>query len=235
MSALSFFISCLTIGIYSEITVFEKVKGKLQERRENGRNQCFNHCNSSFKQVITEIIGNSMCCMFQESEPMAYKQMMREFELKKRSIQENTKGTVTITLPEELINMCVSEIGEDIESILLQNRYSKVITMTGNILHIEVEFIKRRLESSLEKVSKLMDKLITVNTDVIMIGGYAVNGYVLNSIKRKFSTTRIFIPNEADLVVMKGAVLYGHQLAGQDPHTKYNEVRRRFCFALYLL
>ena len=45
---------------------------------------------------------------------------------------------------------------------------------------------------------------------ILLVGGYAESPLVQERIKKKFANYSIIIPQDCNLVVMKGAVLFGH-------------------------
>ena len=136
--------------------------------------------------------------------------MTREFEVKKRTVSEsrgsNFISRIPIVLNEKLTN---DEKMEKVQSSYLKDQVSFIkdkITLSPKLMK---SFFNNSLENIISHVEKIMNVIQDVNI-ILLVGGYAESQLVQDRIKKKFANYSIIIPQDCNLVVMKGAVLFGH-------------------------
>lgn len=89
------------------------------------------------------------------------------------------------------------------------------VTVRGDKLRVDMEVVKSWFDvsckNSVEHIAKLFksEKSKGVNT-ILLVGGFSECKMLQDALKSNFSSKRIIIPEDAGLVVLKGAVLYGH-------------------------
>lgn len=73
-------------------------------------------------------------------------------------------------------------------------------------------FFQETVDSVIEHVANLLREP-TVNgcAAIVMVGGFSESPMLQETVRKKFPSTKIIVPDEAGLAVLKGAVIYGHR------------------------
>ncbi|WAR26556.1 HS12A-like protein [Mya arenaria] len=122
---------------------------------------------------------------FKRSNMEDYMLMIRDFEIKKREVdpQKSDKPVVAIKADKLKVDMDV----------------------VRNIFKIQIEAI-------VDHVSNLLDQSTIVEIGaIVLVGGFNDCPLLQQSFKSKFDDHTIIVPNDADLAVFKGAVIFGHK------------------------
>ncbi|KAK3107037.1 hypothetical protein FSP39_005659 [Pinctada imbricata] len=78
-----------------------------------------------------------------------------------------------------------------------------VIAIPARLNEIHVEMTGKTLEQVLRSPSEKI-------TVILMVGGFSTSKIIVDAVKEAFPSLRVVVPNESDLAVVKGAVIYGH-------------------------
>ncbi|WAQ95250.1 HS12A-like protein, partial [Mya arenaria] len=139
-------------------------------------------------------------------------------------------GTVDITVHEVLANGGLRElhkasggawggtkVDEAYEKFLdeVTGVYKESVSFIGDKLRVEakiaMKFFDIPIDSIIAHVSSLIQKPTVSGCSVIvMVGGFSESTLLQDRIRSKFSTMDVITPNEAGTVVLKGAVIFGH-------------------------
>ncbi|KAL3879598.1 hypothetical protein ACJMK2_031886 [Sinanodonta woodiana] len=144
-----------------------------------------------------------------------YLDIFRDFEIKKRDIAPDNDNKVTIRIPSSLKEIFEDESGEDLRKATMQTKYSNEVSLTGDKLRINASVMKslfsNAIQSTVSHVKELMkDKIVRSISSILMVGGFSESKMLQHAIRTSFPNVRIIIPDEAGLVILKGAVVFGH-------------------------
>lgn len=181
---------------------------------------------NAFLQLIIKIVGNPVIQKFKQDQKADDLELAREFETKKRTINEGNSGKITFKIPIALSDLFQDEYGEELKSTIKQTNYAGKITWTGDKLRIDAGTIKELFciatDNIVESVNAILTKDVCCGVEtILMVGGFSECKLVQECVKNHFSHMRIIIPDEAGLAVVKGAVLFGH-----NPHTIVSRITK---------
>lgn len=206
----------LVLGSAADITVFNYNKYQLIQRYHTTGNDCGgNLVHKQFFEVLEEIVGESTIKSLRENNPLAYLDIEREFEGRKRSINSCSEGGITLNFPVgSLDKVCRKHHRLDFESLVNVSIYSKNIKFRRDKMRIDVDTFRNLFKSTIDNVISLIERVFMGYKDshnvmhIIMAGGFSDCRLVQDAVKQKFPSKHIIIAEDA---AAKGSVIYGHQ------------------------
>ncbi|KAL3879591.1 hypothetical protein ACJMK2_031880 [Sinanodonta woodiana] len=200
-----------------DITVHEVLSnGKLKElHKASGGAWGGIQVDEAYRQFLISLFGNPVFRRFQVENKEDYLDMFRDFEIKKREIAPDKDTKVTIRLPSSLKEIFMDESGEDLRTAIMQTKYANDVSLTGDKLRIHSTVMKslfsNAIQSTVSHVKELMkDKIVHRVSNILMVGGFSESKMLQHAIRSSFPNLKVIIPNEAGLVIVKGAVVFGH-------------------------
>lgn len=142
--------------------------------------------------------------------------LYREFETKKRNITIDKDGKETMKIPIALV-----ETYEDVNNKKLKDvvatmkEFRDKVTVTGDKLRVDAAIMRSWFDLSTRKTVEHVKKLFRqknakdVNT-ILLVGGFSESPMLQDAMRKNFKDKRLIIPEDAGLVVLKGAVIFGH-------------------------
>lgn len=112
-----------------------------------------------------------------------------------------------------LDSFCNKHLAKDLKEVISSSIYGNGITLRCDRIRIDVDIINNLFKPTVDKIINLMKHGFAdynVN-EVVMVGGFSLCSLVQDAVRQTFSNKNIIIPKDADVAVMKGAVLCGHQ------------------------
>ena len=150
-----------------------------------------------------------------KDNPVDWVDMMRNFEKMKRKIAETNTDMFPFMLTSSLCNAYKEVLEVDLKVAFENNICSRGAKLEGSrILDIPKSVINEMLEEVCDDVRKIVSEFLQLECVkdidcIIMVGGFSN----LEILKKKIESLRrglpVMVPEEADLAVLKGAVLYG--------------------------
>ncbi|KAL5012116.1 hypothetical protein ScPMuIL_010667 [Solemya velum] len=200
-----------------DITVHEVVEGgALRElHKASGGAWGGTRVDEAFRQLMIKLVGNDIITRFSVEHKADFVDMLREFELKKQNIREDSSGKITIRIPITLRDLFEATSGEVVQETISQTRYSGKIQWKGDRLRVEASVMKSLFQDARNSIFEHIDELFgacnvsDINT-ILMVGGFSESPLLQAEMRQHFPNKRIVIPQEAGLAVLKGAVLFGH-------------------------
>ncbi|KAL3887212.1 hypothetical protein ACJMK2_027161 [Sinanodonta woodiana] len=200
-----------------DISVHEVMPGeKLKEiHKPSGGPWGGIQVDEAFKQFIISLVGDTVFCRFQTESKEDYLNLFRDFEIKKRNISPESNNNVTFYIPFTLKEIFQKESGEDISNAIKQTRYVDQVFMLDDKLRVSATVMKNlfsaAIQSTVSHVKELMkDSKVQEISSILMVGGFSESKMFQDAIKSNFRNVAVIIPREAGLVVLNGAVVFGH-------------------------
>ncbi|XP_052814740.1 heat shock 70 kDa protein 12A-like [Mya arenaria] len=168
----------------------------------------------AYEKFLDEVTGSKdVLKQFKEKHMENYVDLIRDFEIKKRDI--STTGKSNFRLPSALLDLVKEITGKTIKETIVQSVYKESVSFIGDKLRVEskiaMKFFDVSIDSIIAHVSSLIQKPTVSGCSVIvMVGGFSESTLLQDRIRSKFSTMDVISPNEAGTVVLKGAVIFGH-------------------------
>ncbi|KAJ8298343.1 hypothetical protein KUTeg_024874 [Tegillarca granosa] len=173
----------------------------------------------SFRQMLVRIVGGPVWNKFCSRHTGDFVDMFREFETKKRNINEATTGKVTMKIPVTFAEQFQEETEEDIKEVIEQTNFSGKISWFSDKTRINADLFKNLFEEASQNIVVHLRELLSTKEvkdtkTILMVGGFSESPILQSRIRREFPDMRVIIPPDAGLAVLKGAVLFGY-----DPKT----------------
>ncbi|KAL3862530.1 hypothetical protein ACJMK2_008490 [Sinanodonta woodiana] len=201
-----------------DITIHEVMEdGNLKEiHKATGGAWGGQEVDEAFRQFLIKIFGNPILQKFKLDAIDDYIGLFRDFEVKKRKSSPDGTYVVTFTLPATLVEIFQSETEETLTEVINQTPFvANIKVLKGNKLSLDSSLVRsffdKSVENVLEHLQVFYDNYETYGISVaILVGGFSESPMLSCAIRDKFSSWKVLVPHDAGLVVLKGAVLYGH-------------------------
>ncbi|XP_052795672.1 heat shock 70 kDa protein 12A-like [Mya arenaria] len=176
-----------------------------------------NNINHKFEQFLISISGAPAYVNFTEKHSQDYLYLMRSFEHKKYGFPgDASKASVTMRMPFSFVECHREENHESFQESVRQTSFSKSVILKRDTITVKKPQFESLFEETLvqieDKLARVMEKLSKrYNIKAIFcVGGFSDCKLVKEKIKVKFSNRHlVIIPAEANVAIMKGAVIYG--------------------------
>ena len=173
---------------------------------------CVDNC---FKDILTDVVTSDVIEAFRLNHTEEYNNFMQEFQNKKRTTNTTKQTWVKMKMPKSLTSVFEKLKNKSFKEELTDSKYCKSIQWDGDYLCIspalfEHFFVSARTSIS-DYVCDMLENSHIKGTDtIIMIGGLSESPILQTYMKNRFSDCRIVIPNDPNLAVLKGGVLFGY-------------------------
>ncbi|KAK3594170.1 hypothetical protein CHS0354_016901 [Potamilus streckersoni] len=209
-----FTISALKVA--STYMVLDAGDGKLQEiTKASGGAWGGTRIDEAYRQLIISIVGNPVFQKFVHNHMDVFLDMTREFEVKKRDIDQNKDAKVTIRFPTSLKDFFEEETGKSLKEAIQQSKLSGDVTVLNDKLRIDARVMRGLFDETLQSIiahlRMLMDDPGARDiSGILIVGGFSESKMSQDAIRINFREKKVIVPQEAGLVVLKGAVVFGH-------------------------
>lgn len=202
-----------------DISIYQKKSnGTLEEfHRPTGGPWGSTKVKEAFYQMIIKIVGARSFQKFKDDFKSDEIDFQKELEIKTSKIKPESNSRVLIYLPYTLVTTFEKETGGNMKQVIQQTQYANKMTFLRNKLKMEAglfkELFREPINMLVEHLQQLLaeDNLSDVST-LLMVGGFSESPFMQDAILKAFPAKRVIVPVDAGLAVLKGAVLFGHQL-----------------------
>ena len=171
-----------------------------------------------FEILLENVFGVDLMNEFRRSHPSDWLELMNDFEMKKRGDRAMKGEETRVKLPVNFTNLMRHEtIGRNDNEIFKRHYNAKQIKIAKQYLYLGSEIIKSLFEPIINAIVKHLETLLkkkelTGVTLMFLVGGFSKSPLLQAGIKEKFKDKfEILIPNDAETVVAKGAVMFGRR------------------------
>ena len=231
-----------SLGGTADVSVHEKLpNGKLKAiHKASGGPWGGIFVDQAYVAMLRDVFGDRAMKALKDTEMSDYVDLLREFETKKRDFSSKKTDKVTFR-----ISSTLRESFEKYERGTLKDRisslpYGNSLELRGSDkLRVEPMIIKGWFDGPLDHLIQHMKEILREPkmrkvASILLVGGFGESPYAQERLAVEFMNKRIIVPKEAGLVVLKGAVRFGHDPSlvssrilqytyGFDGSTKYNE------------
>jgi hypothetical protein len=215
--------SCLRGALFSggtaDITVHEKLSNdRLKELcRASGGDCGGTSVDNAFFQIFVKLVGAPLLNIMKKEDPSAYLDIFREFETVKRTVYTDKEGKVTMSIPRAILDdICKEHLKEDFEAVVQSSPYHDKMILRYDKMRIDanliIDMFNQASERIIELISDVLKKMKGSNLKmIVLVGGFSGCKIIQDKIKSFFPNYRVIVPEDAELAVLKGAVLFGHK------------------------
>ena len=177
-----------------------------------------NNVNEAFVEYLCDIFSNEVVDTLWQKYPSEFVDMMHDFEQMKRKISSNEDKLVLFRIPN-----CVADIYRDIKDVDIKNAFIedradkiKGASLNGSKLQIPrtviLKMIKKVAGRISEHTTSLLKQKENENLDfILMVGGFSNSKIVVEEIRNKVKPIPVIAPEDPELSVVQGAVIFGWQ------------------------
>ena len=173
--------------------------------------------NKEFIYLLADIFGSDVIESFMKEETADFMDLMRDFEAKKRTIFPEKDGKIVVKISASLVQLYKDKNGgKDFGKSLSSHHLANNLSWMSDKIRIDVELMKNLFKPSIDRIINHVNSLLSSPDlqgidQILMVGGYSESPMVHKAMLARFKDKRVIIPQEAGLVVLKGAVFYGHR------------------------
>ena len=166
---------------------------------------------AAFEEFIQDLVGKDVYHELSTWHRDDFLELFRTFEIKKRSVTAESDSDVIFSLP-----LSLTDIYMDINNQSLGDCIKREdVTMTKNKLRCKASTFKALFRETCDNIAKHVTKLLDEDncsgvSAIMMVGGFSESAMLQDTIKQCFPHLKVFVPRDASLCVLKGAVMYGH-------------------------
>lgn len=202
-----------------DFIVFEITKeNKLKTLEKTSDWKCGGACvDMCYEDTLIDVVGKDVMDEFCQKYTVDYVELLRNFEMKKMTKISKQQAWITMKMPEKLCSTYETRENQDINEAIERSKHNRNMKLEGKKLRITTTLFMEFFSSACERINQNITMLLKktnvegLNT-IVMVGGFSLSPILQNCIKSNFPSLRIILPKEADLVALKGAVLFGHNI-----------------------
>ncbi|XP_052779623.1 heat shock 70 kDa protein 12A-like isoform X1 [Mya arenaria] len=106
--------------------------------------------------------------------------------------------------------------GKTLKDLLKGLTHSNQVSLSGDKLKFEIGFIvtffKPQIDAIVNQVTRLVERQNDSGIEaIVLVGGFSKCPLLQQAIKSNFLKQKIIVPNDGDLAVLKGPVIFGHK------------------------
>ncbi|WAR26386.1 HS12A-like protein, partial [Mya arenaria] len=139
-----------------------------------------------------------------------------EFDTKKRCFSEKAKSKITFKISAATRNLSEKYTGQKLEQRIEYLGFGDAVVLKGgDKLRVEPDIVQAWFDDPIDRLIVHLNnilclpKMSAVQT-IVLVGGFGESAYVQDRLRAEIPGTRLFVPGEAGLVVLKGVVSFGH-------------------------
>ena len=208
----------LILGGTVDITVHKVQHDKTLKElfKANGGPWGSTTVDQAFLNFLEDILGTAVMTKLKNEHKDVLIDMMRDFEVKKRTIDPELSSNVTLNLPITVHELYREINNSEIRESLQKNpKIRDKLTFAGDKLSVEPDVMKglylETCNSIVNHLREIFKEPMVKGTEtILMVGGFSESSMIHYAIENNFPDVRVIVPQEAGLAVLKGAVIFGH-------------------------
>lgn len=206
------------IGGTVDITVHEELKdGNLRELLSaNGGPWGGATVDEAFVDFLAQISSQDAVDAFKTKYAADFMDMLREIEVKKRSVEPQLENRVTFKLPLTLMEEFAEQTNTEVRDKVRQTpQFSGRVTLAGDKLRANAEIVKelfsKTCTSIVDHVRNILNQEAAKGANnILMVGGFCESPMLQSAVREAFPEVKVIVPQDGGLAVLKGAVIFGH-------------------------
>ena len=147
--------------------------------------------------------------------PSTWLSMLIDFETKKRGANPENSTGINMTISHQFAKQFEKYSGEDLED-RIKKRKSLGVKFSNGMLRVSGDTLRNMYQEVIPNIRAHLKGIFKENNDqaiakMFVVGGFAESAYLQEFLTSEFGrNVKIYIPEEAGMCVIKGAVLFGH-------------------------
>uniref|UniRef100_A0A8C2DMM6 Heat shock protein 12A n=1 Tax=Cyprinus carpio TaxID=7962 RepID=A0A8C2DMM6_CYPCA len=168
-----------------------------------------------FEKLLCKIFGQDFIDQFKIKRPAAWVDLMIAFESRKRAATPDRSNPLNINLPFSFIDYYKKFRGHSVEHALRKSNVDFVKWSSQGMLRMNPDamnaLFKPTIDHIIQHLTELFDKPeVTDIKFLFLVGGFAESPLLQQAVQKMLQgRSRIIIPHDVGLTILKGAVLFG--------------------------
>ena len=168
-----------------------------------------------FENLLVKIFGIDFVVSFKNTKPAGWVDLMIAFEAKKRTANPLKATPLNISLPFSFIEHYQKLKGTNVETAIRKFSNKDIKWSSQGMLRLTPAAMHALFEPVIRDIIRhIADLLRKPELDgvrfLFLVGGFAESPLLQNEIRKAFSAnTRVIIPQDVGLTILKGAVMFG--------------------------
>ena len=169
---------------------------------------------AKFVTFLERIFGKDIIQKFTINFPQQWFQLMTYFEKAKRSVKPDGTSSMKISAPYSLDQELVKSTGKTIAKTIKACPISGFL-FTNGFLVVQHDRVKDLFKETTTNItdhvrSQLKDPKLARLKYILLVGGFGECAFIQKACEDAFPSHQLLVPMEAQLAVIKGAVMFGH-------------------------
>lgn len=173
---------------------------------------------SAFFDLLKAVIGEKAMEALKNDNIEEYLDLLREFETKKRSFRLRKKDAIYFRIPVNALDSIVSinSLHKSLKHALEASKYKDDIIVHKDKLRISSDRFRALFDPTVYGIVALLGGMLKHDradgvSQIVLVGGFSGCTLLHDAIKVAFPEQELIVPNESELSVVKGAVIFGHR------------------------
>nr|XP_020463193.1 heat shock 70 kDa protein 12A isoform X2 [Monopterus albus] len=168
-----------------------------------------------FEKLLCKIFGQDFVDQFKIKRPAAWVDLMIAFESRKRAAAPDRTNPLNINLPFSFIDYYKKFRGHSVEHALRKSNVDFVKWSSQGMLRMSPDamnsLFKPTIDHIIQHLTELFEKPEVSNIKFLfLVGGFAESPLLQQAVQNMLQgRSRIIIPHDVGLTILKGAVLFG--------------------------
>ncbi|KAK2878882.1 hypothetical protein Q8A67_019673 [Cirrhinus molitorella] len=168
-----------------------------------------------FEKLLCKIFGQDFIDQFKIKRPAAWVDLMIAFESRKRAAAPDRSNPLNINLPFSFIDYYKKFRGHSVEHALRKSNVDFVKWSSQGMLRMSPDamnaLFKPTIDHIIQHLTELFDRPeVTDIKFLFLVGGFAESPLLQQAVQKMLQgRSRIIIPHDVGLTILKGAVLFG--------------------------
>ncbi|XP_013858257.1 heat shock 70 kDa protein 12A isoform X3 [Austrofundulus limnaeus] len=168
-----------------------------------------------FEKLLCKIFGQDFIDQFKLKRPAAWVDLMIAFESRKRAAAPDRTNPLNINLPFSFIDYYKKFRGHSVEHALRKSNVDFVKWSSQGMLRMSPDamntLFKPTVDHIIQHLTELFDKPEVSDIKFLfLVGGFAESALLQQAVQNMLQgRSRIIIPHDVGLTILKGAVLFG--------------------------
>lgn len=166
-----------------------------------------------FEDMMNQIVGKSVFDDFYMNHRSEYIGIVHDLR-RKMTMNSKEEKPVNIQIPVSLIVAFEKTTGNNLNQALQKTKFANKISFFGSKCRIMPEIFQSLFSEAGANMVQLVNQAITDSglsniANIMLVGFFSKSAIFQDIIKKSFPTHHVIIPEDGNLVVVKGAAVYG--------------------------
>jgi hypothetical protein len=168
-----------------------------------------------FANLLRRILSDKFVNKYEKKHPQNWLALMTQFEKMKRTVQPEERSKINIPLSWQMGQAYKETMGRGIEEAIRDLAEETAVSFGNGALILTNKAIQEIFKESIDEIVEHMKGLMSMPAlkqckYFMLVGGFGESALLQKAIIKAFPDVCVLIPQEAQMAVIKGAVLFGH-------------------------